>query len=315
MQDQTPALAPAAFPAPARNPREVLLFGLTPPRADTTPERITEIAERTLARVDALPIDALVIYDITDETDRNPQPRPFPFVEMLDPATYLCDGLTGWDKPAVVYRYVGKYDPDELRGWLQSAPDNVMTVFVGSSSSDAPARTTLSQAVQIHHETRPGLPLGGVTIPERHIGRGDEHERLLRKQRGGSQFFISQIVYDIGAAKNLASDYRYAAHDSHIDAAPLVFSLSLCGSAKTLSFLEWLGVEVPQWVRNEILHTEDPLDWSRQQALGAARELADFCRYLGIPFGFNVESVSSRRVEIEAAVALTHEIAELLERD
>ena len=68
-------------------------------------------------------------------------------------------------------------------------------------------------------------------------------------------------------------------------------------------------------MRNEILHTEVPLDWSRQQALNAARELADFCRYLGIPFGFNVESVSSRRVEIEAAVALTHDIAELLERD
>lgn len=315
MHDQHPTVVPAAFPAPARNPREVLLFGLTPPRADTTPERITEIAERTLARVDALPIDALVIYDITDETDRNPQPRPFPFVEMLDPAAYLCDGLTDWDKPAVIYRYVGKYDPEELRSWLQSAPDNVMTVFVGSSSEDAPVRTSLSQAVEIHHEARPELPLGAVTIPERHIGRGDEHQRLLRKQQGGSQFFISQIVYDIGAAKNLASDYRYAARESGVEVAPLVFTLSLCGSAKTLSFLEWLGVEVPPWVRNEILHTEDPLDWSRQQALNAARELASFCRYLDIPFGFNVESVSSRRVEIEAAVALTHEIAELLERD
>lgn len=315
MQELHSAATRVAFPAPARNPREVLLFGLTPPRADTAPERLTEIAERTLARVEALPVDALVIYDITDEADRNPQPRPFPFVEMLDPATYLCEGLARWDKPAVVYRYVGKYEPDELGDWLRSAPDNVLTVFVGSSSSDAPARTTLPQAVEIHHEARPELPLGAVTIPERHITRGDEHQRLLRKQAAGSQFFVSQIVYDIGAAKNLASDYRYAVVDEGLEPAPLVFTLSLCGSAKTLSFLEWLGVEVPSWVRNEILHTPDPLDWSRQQALNAARELAGFCRYLGIPFGFNVESVSSRKVEIEAAVALTHEIAELLERD
>lgn len=314
MQDQTSAPTSAAFPAPARNPREVLLFGLTPPRAETTPERVAEIAARTLARVEALPIDALVIYDITDEADRNPQPRPFPFVEMLDPATYLGEGLAGWDKPAVIYRCVGKYDPDELRDWLRSAPDNVMTVFVGSSSSDAPALTSLPQAVEIHHEARPELPRGAVTIPERHIGRGDEHQRLLRKQQGGSRFFITQIVYDIGAAKNLASDYHYAALERGVDVAPIVFTLSLCGSAKTLSFLEWLGVEVPHWVRNEILHCADPLDWSRHQALNAARELAGFCRYLGIPFGFNVESVSSRKVEIEAAVALTHEIAELLER-
>lgn len=314
MQDKTTSLAPA-FPAPARNPREVLLFGLTPPRAETTPERIAEIAARTLARVEALPVDALVLYDIVDEADRNPQPRPFPFVEMLDPARYLCEGLAGWDKPAVVYRCVGKYAPDELRDWLASAPDNVLTVFVGSSSSGAPVRTSLPEAVEIHRVTRPDLPLGAVTIPERHAGRGDEHLRLLRKQHAGSQFFISQIVYDIGAAKNLASDYRYAVVEDHLEPAPLVFTLSLCGSAKTLSFLEWLGVEVPTWVRNEILHAEDPLDWSRQQALGAARELANFCRYLEIPFGFNVESVSSRKVEIEAAVQLTHEIAELLERD
>lgn len=315
MQDQSTAPTLGSFPAPARNTREVLLFGLTPPRAETAPERVTEIAERTLARVEALPIDALVLYDIADEADRNPEPRPFPFVTMLDPADYLRDGLWRWDRPAVIYRCVGKYDPADLRAWLASAPDNVLTVFVGSSSADAEVRTALPEALDIHREARPGLPLGGVTIPERHASRGDEHERLLRKQDAGASFFISQIIYDIGAAKNLASDYRYATNGSGRDTAPLVFTLSLCGSAKTLSFVEWLGVDVPQWVRNEILHAEDPLAWSKQHAVNAARELAEFCRYLGIPFGFNVESVSARKVEIEAAVELTHQIAEILDRD
>lgn len=315
MQDPSTAPALRPFPAPARNPREVLLFGLTPPRAETAPDRVAEIAQRTLARVEALPIDALVLYDITDEADRNPEPRPFPFVTMLDPADYLRDGLAHWDRPAVIYRCVGKYAPADLRDWLTTAPDNVLTVFVGSSSADAVVSTSLPQALEIHHEARPGLPLGGVTIPERHASRGDEHDRLLRKQAAGASFFISQIIYDIGAAKNLASDYRYAATGNGHEAAPLVFTLSLCGSAKTLSFVEWLGVDVPQWVRNEILHAEDPLAWSRQHAVNAARELADFCRYLGIPFGFNVESVSSRKMEIEAAVELTHQIDEILERD
>ncbi|MGO1165780.1 MAG: methylenetetrahydrofolate reductase [Janibacter sp.] len=315
MQDQPTAPALGSFPAPARNAREVLLFGLTPPRAETAPERVAEIAERTLARVEALPVDALVLYDITDEADRNPIPRPFPFAAMVDPAEYLREQLTRWDRPAIVYRAVGKYAPEELGEWLNSAPDNVLTVFVGSSSADAPVLTTLPQALDIHQSVRPDVPLGGVTIPERHASRGDEHERLMRKQDSGASFFISQIIYDIGAAKNLASDYRYAVADDGLEAAPLVFTLSLCGSTKTLSFLEWLGVDVPQWVRNEILHADDPLAWSKQHAVNAARELADFCRYLDIPFGFNVESVSSRKVEIEAAVELTHQISELLERD
>jgi hypothetical protein len=48
------------------------------------------------------------------------------------------------------------------------------------------------------------------------------------------------------------------------------------------------------------------------QCLTNARELAIFCRSLGIPFGFNVESVSIRKVEIEASVLLAKEIRTML---
>ena len=37
--------------------------------------------------------------------------------------------------------------------------------------------------------------LGGVTIPERHRDKGDEHIRLYEKQLSGVSFFNSQIVY------------------------------------------------------------------------------------------------------------------------
>ena len=63
-ESKTPS--PGDFPAAVRNPREVLLFGITPPRAETAPDRISEIAARTLARVEALP-DRLLLY--TDHGD------------------------------------------------------------------------------------------------------------------------------------------------------------------------------------------------------------------------------------------------------
>ena len=57
------------------------------------------------------------------------------------------------------------------------------------------------------------------------------------------------------------------------------------------------------------------LSLSLQQARTTAEELATFCRYLGVPFGFNVESVSNRRVEIEAATELAGLVAgEVLHR-
>lgn len=89
---------------------------------------------------------------------------------------------------------------------------------------------------------------------------------------------------------------------------PIVFTFSVCGSMKTLEFLRWLGVDVPRWIENDLRHSENPLQASRDQAFATAVEITDFCRRLGVPFGLNIESVSIRREEIEAAVELAAEV-------
>jgi hypothetical protein len=63
-----------------------LLFALTPPRLTTEPEHARQIAAKTLERLRPVGIDGLVLYDIDDESDRNPEERPFPFLPTMDPA-------------------------------------------------------------------------------------------------------------------------------------------------------------------------------------------------------------------------------------
>jgi hypothetical protein len=63
---------------------------------------------------------------------------------------------------------------------------------------------------------------------------------------------------------------------------------------------------------NSLERSPDPLTESYRQCLANAQELIDFCRALGIPFGFNVESVSIRKVEIDASVLLAKEIRAML---
>ena len=94
---------------------EFLLFALTPPRRATSPEKSQEIADVTLKRLQALDLDGLVLYDIDDESDRNPAERPFPFLPTMDPAEYLSRHLNDWNIPVVVYRAVGKYVEPQLR--------------------------------------------------------------------------------------------------------------------------------------------------------------------------------------------------------
>jgi hypothetical protein len=83
---------------------------------------------------------------------------------------------------------------------------------------------------------------------------------------------------------------------------------------KTLEFLQWLGVDVPRWIANDLRHADDTLDASYDQAFATATELIAFCRRVGVPFGLNVESVSIRRVEIEASVRLAARLRAELRR-
>ena len=294
---------------------EFVLFAITPPRLATDRDAAQKIADTTLARLRPLGLDGLILYDIADEAARSTTERPFPFIPTMDPADYLADHLASWPTPVVVYRAVGKYAPQELRAWLAAQdPARIMSVFVGAASSSAPSRTSLADAHALRREASPALTVGGVAIPERHSRREDEHLRLLAKQDAGCRFFVTQIVYDINAAKNLVSDYHYACMARGVPQAPFVFTFSVCGSLKTLAFLRWLGVEVPRWIENDLTHAADPLQASYRQALTTATELMAYCRTLGVPFGINVESVSIRRVEIEAAVELAGELQAQLRR-
>jgi hypothetical protein len=291
----------------------VLLFGITPPRLSTTPDRIKEITAITLARLSALDLDGLILYDIADEADRNASDRPFPYLPTLDPASFHAEHLGEWDRPTIVYRCVGKYDEGELGSWLGGAdPDRVLSVFVGASSGDQPVRTSLRRAQELRAEIRPELHLGAVVIGERHTRSGDEHLRMLAKQRRGCSFFISQVIYDVSGTKNLLSDYFYACREAGVPPRPVIFTLSLCGSEKTLEFLKWLGVDVPRWLANALRHSADPLEESYRECLAIAQDLRAFCLRLGMPYGFHVESVSIRRAEIEGATRLAAEIGALL---
>jgi 5,10-methylenetetrahydrofolate reductase len=119
---------------------------------------------------------------------------------------------------------------------------------------------------------------------------------------------VTQVVYDVNAAKNLVSDYAYECRDRNLVPVRIVFTLSVCGSIKTLEFLRWLGVDVPRWIENDLRHADDTLDASFEHAEATALELMSFCRHLGVPFGINVESVSIRKVEIEASVRLAQRL-------
>jgi hypothetical protein len=77
---------------------------------------------------------------------------------------------------------------------------------------------------------------------------------------------------------------------------------------KTLEFIKWLGISLPRWLEQDLIHSHDILDKSITLVRKIMDELMDFALEKGIPVGCSVESVSTRKVEIEAALQLLRDI-------
>ncbi len=292
-----------------------LTYGVTPPKRSLSEERRREIAAIQSARISALPIDALIVYDLQDESSRTDVERPFPFMQTIDPLDYAFDYLKDVPQKKIVYRSVSGLDEAGLLEWLRRLDGHGGAgVFVGAPSQRQTIRLGLSDAYRLRSTRGPAVPLGGVLIAERHDARGGEDARVFRKMERGCSFFITQAAYSTTASKNVLSDLFYRGQVEGREIPPILITLSPCGSEKTLEFMRWLGVSVPRWLENDLLHAQDILEKSIDLAISGFQELYAFACEKGLALGVNVESVSLRKAEIDASVEMVNRVATILGR-
>lgn len=292
----------------------ILLYGITPPKAQTPTEKVKEIADKCLDAVCALDIDALVVYDVQDESARTAEERPFPFASSLDPFEYASQYLQRLAVPKIIYRPAGMYTQEELSAWLAGLKTHGFhPVFVGLPAPDYVVKTSLTEAYQIwrdHHKDH--SVIGAVTIPERHAILKDEDVRILDKVSCGVSYFISQCIFNLEFTRRTLDDLVTACRKNNCEIPTIIFTLTICGSAKTLLFMEWLGIHIPEDIKEELKASENAVSRSVEIALSIAKDLIRYCQDRAIPFGFNIESVAIRKVEVEASIELLNTIAALL---
>jgi len=292
----------------------ILFYGLTPPKAKHTQEELKTIAAKHIQRVKDLDIDGLILYDIQDESDRTDIVRPFPFIETLDPCVYAQQYLDAPLKfPVVIYKAVGKYDKEEFKEWLANRKDKVFhTVFVGAASKNTKTTIKMKEAYELKKEISPDITLGGIVIPERHSIKHDEHLRVFSKIENGCEFFVSQCVYNLMAAKKFLDDYASYAKQQNIPMVPIIFTITPCGSTKTLEFMKWLGINIPEHLEDRLKKSENILEESVKLSRDIFEILYFYGKGKGIPVGCNVESVAIRKEEIDASIVLLNEIKDII---
>jgi hypothetical protein len=295
--------------------RFALLYGTTPPRADASADRVLGAAARLAERIEGLPLDGLVVYDVQDETPRTAEPRPFPFLPTLEAPTYgkLLGQLSA--KPIITYKCVAAETEQTWPQWLDQAGDQHSVRYLSlvglSSSRDARSCIALSRATAIAAAHRAGFVLGGVAIAERHSSTRSESQRLIAKARQGCRYFISQAVYDAAPTISLLSDYARDCADQGTTPRRIMLDFVPVGRPQTMRFMRWLGIAIPPATAAAILDDPAPLSRSITVCRDLLRAILDQPYADQIPLGISVESVSINREEIGATIELLHTLREV----
>ena len=291
----------------------IVFYGMTPPKVTHTQEEIAAIAHKQIERIRPLDIDGIVLYDIQDEADRTDVVRPFPYIETVEPTKFAQEYLSVLECPVVIYKAVGKHTHEELEAWLESRKGKeTLCVFVGAASKDQQVHTTVRDAYALKKTVNPELCLGGIAIPERHMAKLDEHLRVYSKIENGCEFFVTQAVYNLEASKKFLDDYVAKMKVANMPLVPVIFTITPCGSVKTLEFMKWLGISVPDFLADKLTDSDDILHDSVMYVRDIFKELYVYAQEIGIPVGCNVESVSIRKAEIDASIELLEEVKRVI---
>ena len=277
----------------ADSSRGVYLFGTTPPKNGTTEEATSEIADKLLQRLEHVEFDGLIVYDIQDESSRIDKPRPFPFMQTLDPRAYSKLLREKAERPVITYKSVSQRDEESFVQWLDEAWNEYGvrdTVLVGSPSSEGEIKLSLNDAYSVIADHQADFQLGGVTIAERHAAKGNEHERLVGKSAQGCEFFVSQAVYNAQATIDMLSSYARSCRENGTEPKRVILTFTPCGSTKTLEFMEWLGISVPEATRFRIMDAHSPLQESIRICRNNLEQILEAVLPLGVPIGLNIES-------------------------
>jgi hypothetical protein len=292
--------------------RPVFLFGSTPPKEGTDVGKSRASCAKFAARSAVLATDGFVVYDIQDECSRTEIERPFPFRKTIDPSLYASFFPAVSGKQCIIYKSTVNSSRVQFEDWLNVAVDRygqeAFNLVGAASSKDMSLGLSLEDAARIV-TAKGGCKFGCVCIPERQTLKGNEHLNMIRKMNYGAEWFITQGIFASDPLIKLVNVYGNECRSRGLKPKKVILTFAPCGRPKTMAFVKWLGMCVPEAVEAQIFASENPVSESVMLLCELFTQIIAATRDSGVPFGVNVESLSIFKEEIDAA----HELFQRLQ--
>ena len=141
------------------------------------------------------------------------------------------------------------------------------------------------------------------------MSKGNENQNMLRKIDAGAEWFVTQGVFAREPIIKLLRDYGDLCRERGITPKKVVLTFAPCGRPKTMTFVKWLGMYVPEDVEKRIFEAENPVKESMTFLRETLEYILEQTHNTGVPIGINVESLSIFKDEIDAA----HDLFQILQ--
>lgn len=119
-------------------------------------------------------------------------------------------------------------------------------------------------------------------------------------------------IFASGPLVKLLHDYGDLCRKNGQVPKKVILTFAPCGRAKTMTFIKWLGMYVPEDVEKRILGSESPVAASVDLLKEILTTILRDSAGSGVPLGINVESLSIFKEEIDAAHELFQSLQALL---
>ena len=224
-----------------------LVLELVPPPLRAGPAALAARAEEAAAIHDAVELDAVNIPEIHEEQGRDPRGRRHaPFEPRFEPRELALEirRRTGLD--CIVNRVVvHEPEPIQMEWFRRTHGDYGVSRFVLVGGDDSRRRYPGPGVVRANALAREAIPdrellIGNICIPHRE----GESRRLARKIDAGADFFTTQVCYQAGDIVALVDRAKRETGNKALP--PLLVSFAPVRSERTICFLRWLGVRLPE---------------------------------------------------------------------
>ncbi len=156
------------------------------------------------------------------------------------------------------------------------------------------------------------ITIGNISLPER---RG-EAKRMLFKTISGAQFFTTQILFESSTIINLLDEYSRLCNVAKIDPATIILSFVPLRNVGDLNLLDFLGVDLPEHKRIEILEGKTTAEAARMSIHNALKVYHDIIEHientnLNVPIGINVEQLT--KSNFSWSIQMLNEFQEIID--